>query len=247
MHPRPDDHFSPLADAYARGRLSYPNELFDFLRGFAPAHDLAWDCATGSGQAVPPLAERFRKVVATDISDELLRRAPRLANVTYAAATAESAPLPDHAVDLATVAQALHWFDLENFWPEVRRVLKPQGVFAFWGYTWPQVAPDVDALLDELLITLAVYWPRRTTLLHDRYAAVVPPFTAIETPEFEVTMSWDREDYLAHLESWSAVRYFRERTRIDPLPPVAQCLQALWSAAERRPVRWPLVVKAYRA
>jgi len=75
------DHFSAIASAYHRGRFGYPLALFDHLHQQCRQHDLAWDCATGSGQAAVGLAPHFSKVVATDISRELLAAAPRAATI----------------------------------------------------------------------------------------------------------------------------------------------------------------------
>jgi ubiquinone/menaquinone biosynthesis C-methylase UbiE len=246
MSSRPDDHFSSIADAYARGRFGYPAALFDFLRDLCPTHDLAWDCATGSGQAVHPLAERFRQVIATDISDELLRRAPGLPQVSYVVAPAERSPLATHSADLVTVAQALHWFDLAAFWPEVCRVLKPGGVVAFWGYNWPVVNAGIDTLLLDLRTTLAPYWPARSALLHAEYTGVTPPFRPLPSPAFVATARWTRADYLAHLASWSAVRYCRERSGQDPLADFAPRLQTLWPDDTQHLTRWPLAFRAFR-
>lgn len=58
----------PLAQLYSRCRPDYPPELIDFLAGLCPGRSLAWDCATGNGQAARLLARRFDRVVATDTS-----------------------------------------------------------------------------------------------------------------------------------------------------------------------------------
>jgi ubiquinone/menaquinone biosynthesis C-methylase UbiE len=50
----------------------------------------------------------------------------------YRVATADAAPIENSSVDLATVAQALHWFQLPRFYAEVARVARPQGVVAVW-------------------------------------------------------------------------------------------------------------------
>jgi methylase of polypeptide subunit release factors len=63
------DRFAAVSDEYARFRPGYPSSLFDWLAGIAPARDLAWDCATGSGQAAVDLAERFARLIATDASE----------------------------------------------------------------------------------------------------------------------------------------------------------------------------------
>jgi hypothetical protein len=54
-----DDHFSAQADYYAQYRPRYPAELFAYLAGIAPGHELAWDAGTGNGQAALGLAAHF--------------------------------------------------------------------------------------------------------------------------------------------------------------------------------------------
>jgi len=64
------DHFSKQAEVYAKARPTYPDELFEYLAGLAPAKKLCWDCATGNGQAALPLSRYFNKVAATDGSQQ---------------------------------------------------------------------------------------------------------------------------------------------------------------------------------
>lgn len=245
MPTRPHDHFSPIADAYTRGRFGYPPALFDCLTGLCATRDLAWDCATGSGQAVPELARRFKGVVATDISQELLNRAPALANITYVRAPAEQSTLAEASVDLVTVAQAIHWFNLDAFWTEVRRVVKPGGVLAFWAYTWPMVDREVDAIFASLRTEIAPYWPRGIELVHDEYRSITPPFAPVPTPAFEIQATWPRANYLAHIGSWSAIRYYREQRGRDPIPAFDAQLAAAWPDGDARSVRWSIHLKAF--
>lgn len=240
------DHFSAAAETYARGRFGYPEALFDWLAGLCVERKCAWDCATGSGQAAVSLARRFERVVATDISEPLLAKALSLQTVEYRRAAAEASGLEPGSVDLVTVAQALHWFDQERFWPELRRVCKPGAVFAFWGYLWPQVDAGVDARLAGLRTELAPHWPERSALLQDEYRVVRPPFASIEAPAFNVEVEWLRQDYVAHIASWSAVRYRRERAGDDGLRGFEQRLAAVWPDDVRRKVTWSLVLRAFR-
>ena len=60
--------FSPLAETYARARPRYPDELYAWISSQVPRRELAWDAATGNGQAAVGLARHFARVVATDIS-----------------------------------------------------------------------------------------------------------------------------------------------------------------------------------
>ena len=117
------DHFSGLAADYAQYRPRYPGALFDYLAKTTPAQKRAWDCACGSGQATLDLAERFEAVIATDASAKQIAAARPHPRVTYAVGRAEDSGLEDNSVDLITVAQSLHWFDLNLFYGEVRRVL----------------------------------------------------------------------------------------------------------------------------
>jgi SAM-dependent methyltransferase len=180
---KPDqDHFSPIASDYARGRFGYPETLYRFLAAHCREHHAAWDCATGSGQAARGLVERFSHVTATDISQELLARAPRHPRIVYRAAPAEASGLDPDSVDLVTVAQAVHWFDLPRFWTEVLRVLKPGGILAFWGYNWPVAAPRVDRVLEAFRETIVSAWPERSAILHEGYRSVRPPLDEIACP-----------------------------------------------------------------
>src|SRR2546430_10259480 len=122
------DHFSKQASDYAKFRPRYPQKLFEYLGSIAPSRELAWDCATGNGQAAVGLAAVFRRVIATDASTKQIASAERHERIEYHVAPAERTDIEAAAVDLTMVAQALHWFDLDEFYAEARRVLKPNGV-----------------------------------------------------------------------------------------------------------------------
>ncbi|TLM60395.1 MAG: methyltransferase domain-containing protein [Deltaproteobacteria bacterium] len=128
------DHFAPVAASYADFRPTYPRELFAWLATLTPRRDLAWDCAAGSGQASVDLAGYFAQVVATDASRAQIDAAVPHPRIDYRVAPAEASGLAAASVDLVTVAQALHWFDLPAFYAEVRRVLRPDGALAVWSY-----------------------------------------------------------------------------------------------------------------
>ncbi len=128
------DHFSGHAAVYASFRPGYPPALIDFVTSLAPGRSLAWDCATGNGQAAVCLAEHFERVIATDASAAQLAQATPHPNVEYRQAPAEQSGLADGSVDLLTVATALHWFDFDRFYAEAERVLAPGGALAAWAY-----------------------------------------------------------------------------------------------------------------
>ena len=90
MTPGFRDHFASAATDYAAFRPRYPAALFAALAECAPGRHLAWDCATGSGQAAIGLAEHFEQVVATDASAAQLSAALAHARVRYREAPADA-------------------------------------------------------------------------------------------------------------------------------------------------------------
>jgi len=243
------DHFSGVAAAYARYRPEYPTALFDWLAEVAPRQLLALDCACGSGQAARPLAQRFARVVATDASLQQLTSAPPIENVTLCAAVAEEAPLAAGTVDLVTVGQALHWFDLEAFWAEVKRVLVTGGVVAAWTYGLPQADDDdIGAVVSRFIAdTLGPYWPPETAHVIDRYASLGLPFQALEPPPFEMAVVWTLPRFLGFTRTWSGVARWVEMHGDDPVEALAAQLRPLWGADENlRMIRWSLKILAGR-
>jgi SAM-dependent methyltransferase len=239
------DHFSAIASQYAVGRIGYPKGLYRFLAAQCGDHHLAWDCATGSGQAAPDLARVFSRVIATDISGALLALAPAHPRISYRIASAEESGIDPDSVDLITVAQALHWFDLQCFWREVLRVLRKNGVLAFWGYNWPIVGPGVDRALEDFKAVISSSWPERSIILHEGYTSIRPPLRELSSPALEASADWDLNDYLAHLRSWSATRYYRERTGQDVVEQFRPAFAAAWRGG-RVPVRWQLILRVLR-
>src|SRR5258708_11720090 len=127
------DQFAQAAPAYATFRPRYPAALFGALAAHAPARHLAWDCATGSGQAAIGLAEHFEQVVATDASEAQLAAALPHPRVRYQRATADASGLSASSVALVTGAQALPWLGPPAVYAHAGRVLMPDGGVAVWA------------------------------------------------------------------------------------------------------------------
>jgi SAM-dependent methyltransferase len=242
------DHFTPVAAQYATFRPSYPDELFDWLAGIAPQCGMAWDCGAGNGQATVALAARFKNVLATDISAAQLAAAPVLPNIEYRESAAEASGLPDGSVDLVTVAQAMHWFDLPKFHTEVRRVLKPRGVLAVWGYNrllipHPELQKIVDRFYEE---KIGACWPPERVHVETAYRDLPFPFPRLDAPQFSLHKDWSRLQLLGYLRSWSAVGRFKAVNGYDPVDALAEEIAAFWPEEECYRVEWPLFMLAGR-
>jgi SAM-dependent methyltransferase len=242
------DHFSRISTSYAAFRPRYPLRLFELLAGEAPGRRIAWDAGTGTGQAAVGLAEWFDRVVASDASPTQVRRGERHPRVRYVAALAEAGPIRDGAADIVTVAQALHWLDLDRFYAEARRVLAPGGLVAVW--TYGRVSVDggtIDGVLDDFYDgVVGPYWPAERRWVESGYAGLAFPFRPvfIETPA--MAAEWTRHQLLAYIGTWSAVVRCLESTGSDPMPGLLARLEPLWAGDERRRVSWTLTVRAGR-
>ncbi|HET8729821.1 MAG TPA: class I SAM-dependent methyltransferase, partial [Moraxellaceae bacterium] len=225
------DHFSALAQDYARYRPRYPEALFADLAAVAPGHERAWDCATGNGQAAAGLSRWFREVVATDASSAQIEAASGPANVRFAVATAEASGLPEGSVDLLLVAQAAHWFNLPAFYAEAERVLRPGGILALLTYSGVRVDPVLDPFLREFhQVTVGPFWPPERAHVERDYRDLPFPWTEIAFPPQEMTADWSLDELMGYLGTWSATRAYREQTGMDPLPGLRARLEPEWGS-----------------
>lgn len=243
------DHFSAHARAYAEARPGYPPELFSWLAAQCPGHQLAWDVACGNGQASVGLAGYFDRVWASDASASQIAAARPWAGVHYAVEPAEACTLGPASADLIAVAQAWHWFDQERFAAELRRVLRPGGLFAAFNYGLSTVTPAVDAVFrhlhDDLL---ADDWPAQRAFAVERFGELPLPYPALAvTPTLAIECQWTLGQYSAYLRSWSASQRYLERIGSDPVALLGADFARAWADPERvRTVRWPLTLRACR-
>ena len=171
------DLFSERPDQYARYRPTYPAAVFEWLAAQAPSTKLAVDVGTGNGQAAVALAEHFDRVLGLDPSEAQLANARAHPRVEYRGRAAEQLAADDARADALFVAQALHWFEHDAFFREVRRVLVPGGVLAVSCYELSEITPEIDAVVMELYGGhLDAYWEPERKLVETGYRTIEFPF-----------------------------------------------------------------------
>jgi SAM-dependent methyltransferase len=248
VHPEFKDYFSADSSAYAEFRPRYPEALFDWLSSLCPGHELAWDVGTGNGQAAIELARHFAQVIATDASPTQLAHAAPHQRILYRVAVAGEAGMEAASVDLVTVAQAVHWFDRERFWPEVRDALARDGVVAVWCYGLLRVDPAVDAVVDHLYgAILGPWWPPDRTLVVEGYRTLDFPFREIDPPPFFMEAVWTLRELAGYLYTWSAARQYQGHTGENAVALVLPQLAEAWGdPVTQRAIRWPIAVRVGR-
>jgi SAM-dependent methyltransferase len=169
--------------------------------------------------------------------------------VTYTVAAAEDASMVAGSVDLVTVAQALHWFDLEAFYREARRALRHEGVLAAWAYSLCRTTPEVDKVVDDFYLNgVGPYWPKERALVDDGYRSIPFPFEELESPEFRITREWNMAKMMAYLRTWSPVRIFMDANGYDPVERIEGRLAEAWGdPARERTVTWPIFMRIGRS
>jgi SAM-dependent methyltransferase len=238
------DHFSRQAADYAKFRPGYPRKLFDYLGSIVPSHKLAWDCGTGNGQAAVGLASVFDRVIATDASEKQIANAQPHDRVEYRLAPAENSGIKSGTVDLIMVAQALHWFDLDRFHAEARRVLKPDGVLAASAYNLLQIDPSIDEVINRYYHeVVGPFWAPERKLV-ETFAEIPFPFHKIDPPEFEMKARWNLDHLIGYLGTWSASQLFLKAKGTDPVEQIIHNLRSAWGEPrQERSVIWPLTLR----
>jgi ubiquinone/menaquinone biosynthesis C-methylase UbiE len=124
--PQPARSFGGVADAYDRGRPTYPREAAVWLTSDQPLTVL--ELGAGTGKLTEQLVALGHEVHATEPDPKMIAILEKnLPGVRVSQAPAEEIPAGDASYDVVVSAQAFHWFDHDRALPEIARVLRPRG------------------------------------------------------------------------------------------------------------------------
>jgi len=241
------DNFSTQSKEYSFSRPTYPESLFEFLSKVTPQKNLAWDCATGNGQAAIGLSKYFKKVIASDASKNQIRHGFQIENIDYKLFPAENAELDNDSVDIVTVAQTLHWFDFDKFYYNVKRVGKKDGVVAVWSYDMHKINPQIDKFTDRLDVDgeiLGSYWNKEIKYVKEKYKTILFRFKEISVPAFKTTLYWNLHQLWNYMQTWSSVKKYYSENKSDPLDLVKSEMKNLWGdELDKREVTWNINIR----
>lgn len=238
------DNFSTQSDQYAKYRPVYPEAFFDYLNSIVTSKKSAWDCGTGNGQVARELAKTFDNVEGSDISSQQLENAFCADNIHYSVQSAENTDFAADQFDLITVAQAIHWFDFDKFYAEVRRTAKDNALLVVMGYGRVEVSETIDRLVTDFYTNvIGPYWDKERRYIDDLYQTIPFPFQEIETPIFANTQAWTLAHFVGYLNTWSAVKHYIKHNHCNPVDELQVQLQRYWSLDEVKEVSFPLLLR----
>ena len=188
------------------------------------------------------MARHFEKVIATDASAQQIESAEPDKRISYRVAPAEASAIDSASVDLILVAQALHWFDFDQFFREAKRVLKDDGVLAISSYKVLEITPEIDAIIWKFYReTTAPFWPPERDLVETDYMNIRLPFPELPHRQFEIRTRWNLNQLLGYLRTWSATQRFIAARGFDPVNSLLEEIGTVWKNPEEvREIKWPL-------
>ncbi|CAF1083097.1 unnamed protein product [Didymodactylos carnosus] len=213
---------------YRDYRPTYSAQLYDHIIQYYfntsnPSQEkvpLALDIGCGSGQATVDLSRYCDKVIGIDGSQNQLANPMQKDNIDYQCRNAEDLTfLSPNSVDLITVATALHWFNIEKFFIQVDRVLRPNGgVLCIWFYNNFNTFDNEEAQNVEQEFYLHLLdntgWSDELKKLHYNYDLIMHLFP-YERTRVKHVVNCEKEmsikQYMKLVETWSACQLFKER------------------------------------
>jgi len=208
------DQFSGHSSGYAKYRPGYPKEIYDRILEFGGVDfsqkGVAVDVGCGSGQATKELLKYFPKIFGVEPSSEQLSQAEKIDGIEYICSRAEKTPLPDQIADIVTSASAVHWFQLDEFWNEVDRLLRPGGVVAVWSYKNYVFTKNEEAnkFYEKFLERIVKFWAPQLNRLQEGYKDIIPPFPRTERHKILKTVEISLSQYIGLLNTSSGYQNF---------------------------------------
>ncbi|SDQ71278.1 class I SAM-dependent methyltransferase [Pseudovibrio sp. Tun.PSC04-5.I4] len=242
-------HFQSAGEAYAKFRPTYPPELAEYLAAQCSQKNLALEVGCGTGQFTGLLAHRFAKIIATDVSASQIESAKPIENVRFLVEPAEQISVESGSVNLIVAAQAAHWFNLPEFYQEVRRIAHPDCVLALVNYGVLAIEDDVcNARFRQFYYDeIGPYWPPERQHVDNGYASFDFPFAELQQPELAIERNWNLEQFLGYIRTWSLVKTATKAGKSSLMENFAEELTALWNEPDKcRKITWPITMRIGR-
>lgn len=192
------------SEEYAKYRDIYPAEFYNKIvdLGLCIRGQSVLDLGTGTGVIPRNMYQFGARWTGTDISENQIAQAKRLANeknmqINFFTSPAESSNLPSCEFDVITACQCFFYFDKKVILPEIKRMLKPHGRFLILFMAWLPFENKISNASEQLV---RKYNPEWTGGGYKRFAPTVPDWSK-ELFECKNIITYDIEVPFTR-ESW---------------------------------------------
>ncbi len=240
------EKFNDISRQYFLHRPHYPTKLFSWISSVSKKDARVLDVGTGNGQAAIGLSKLFPSIIAIDRSKNQLKDSILSDKIKYQQMDASQLIFPDNSFDLITSASAAHWFNLDEFYAEAKRVLTTNALIILWTYTYPTA--ENDSLNDALLQIKAIldpYWSKGSLYHLNQYKTLPFPFDEIATPKITMSVQWSTRDIISFLSSWACIKCYLEEKNKNFLNDATNILNATGTLPDtKHHINFPLYIKA---
>ena len=217
--------FGRTSEDYAKYRDIYPRSMYEKLIAFGIGHKGQRILDLGSGTAVLPLnlSHTGARFDATDISENQIALGKALVaergvcNVDFRVCPAEDTGFADNSFDAVTAVQCFPYFDADKAASEIRRVLKPQGLFCKIIMDWKPLEDEVIAEMEALVKRYNPLWNGSG---FERYRYAYPEWAEgrfeIETiHSYDAVLEFTKEAWIGRIRSCRGIGASLAESRVE--------------------------------
>lgn len=178
----------------------------------------------GSGTAVLPvnMYHTGAEFTATDISENQIEFGRKIAkerkldNINFKVCSAENTGFEDNTFDVVTAVQCFQYFNADKSTKEIRRVLKPDGLFCKIFMDW---LPFEDEVIGEMENHVLKYSPDWNGCGFEKFRYSYPDWAEngfnIETiHSYDVGLEFSKEEWIGRIKSCRGVGASLSKERI---------------------------------
>lgn len=203
-----------VAKDYARFRDIYPAAFYQKIvdRGLCRGGQRVLDLGTGTGVLPRNLYGYGAQWVGTDISEEQIAQAKRLArqsdmDIAFHTAAAEDLHFPQNTFDVVTACQCFWYFDHAKVAPLLADMLKPDGTLLILYMAWLPFEDVIAGASEQLVLQYSPHWSgagetKKPIAIPD---IVYGYFEMVDHEEYEVAVPFTRETWHGRMKACRGV------------------------------------------
>lgn len=214
--------YAAHAHIYSKYRPTYPIAVVEAITSYVTrlggSLGHALDVACGSGQSTFYLKDTFKLITGVDISKAQLEEAKskcqkeNIDNIQFLTGSGMELPVESESVDVVTIAQALHWLDIDKFFTECKRVLKPRGCVAVYGYgNVCLINKQCNELVSNFYSnTLQGCWHDARHHIDEEYRSIHMPFSNTQRIDTSMPYETSLDAFIGYVSTWSGYQKYCE-------------------------------------